>query len=248
MRCSNCGHELPQGVRFCTKCGTPVAPSGPVDPYAPTEMFTQPAASTSQPTAPVAQPTAAFSQPQPTVSFGAQTPQPQAFAGGGMVQQQKRGMSGCAKALVVFLIVSVALLGLAGAGGYYLYRVANEKLRSSEAYTVAVSALKNDPNATDKLGNVTETGFPLGAFTENADGSGDAGYHLSVKGTKSSGTYDVAMTRRAGKWYLVTGKLTLQNGEVITVKSPSQPGGNDNGNSNDSFAPPAPGQRPRNRR
>ncbi len=240
MRCSNCGHELPEGVRFCTKCGTPVAPSGPVDPYAPTEMFSQPPAPASQPTAPVAQATSAFSQPQPTVSFGAQTPQPQqAFAGGGMVQQQKRGMSGCAKAFIVFLIVGLGLLGLAGAGGYYLYRVANEKLRSSEAYTVAVAALKNDPNAADKLGTVTETGFPLGAFSENADGSGDAGYHLSVKGTKASGTYDVAMARRAGKWYLVTGKLTLEDGEVVTIKSPARPGSGSE-NSNDGFAPPPP--------
>jgi hypothetical protein len=219
MRCSNCGNELPDGVRFCTKCGTPAAPSAPF----------------AQPPAPAARPTDSFAAPQPTVSFGAQSPQ--AFAGGGMVQPRKK--SGCAKALVVLLAIALVLLGLAGAGGYYAYRVLGDKLRSSEAYTVAVSALKNDPNAADKIGAVTDTGFPLGAFHEEAGGTGDAAYHLSVKGTKANGTYDVVMTRRAGKWYLVTGKLTLAGGEVINVRS-NAPMYGDPVNANVNAAPPPP--------
>lgn len=221
MRCSNCGNELPEGVRFCTKCGTPVAPSAPF----------------AQPSAPVARPTDSFAAPQPTVSFGAQSPQPQTFAGGGMVQQRKK--SGCAKAFVILLVVGLLLVGLAGAGGYYAYRVLGDKLRSSEAYTVAIAALKNDPNVADKMGAITDTGFPLGAFHEEAGGTGDAAYHLSVKGAKANGTYDVVMMRRSGKWYLNTGKLTLADGEVINVKSPASPPG-DNANANVNVAPPPP--------
>ncbi|MDT7541850.1 MAG: zinc-ribbon domain [Acidobacteriota bacterium] len=209
MQCSNCGYDLPAGVRFCPKCGTPNAPA----------------------TAPVA-------SAQPTVSFGAQTPA-QPLSGGGMVGQKKK--SGCGKAIIILLVIGLVLIGLAGGATYYAYRALGDKLRSSEAYTVAVSTLKNDPTVADKMGAITDTGFPLGAFHEDADGSGDAGYHLSVKGTKASGTYDVAMTRRSGKWYLQTGKVTLADGESFNVKSNSTPRFDpSNTNIGDTDEPPPP--------
>ena len=31
MRCQSCGHELVEGTRFCTHCGTPVGRSAPAD-------------------------------------------------------------------------------------------------------------------------------------------------------------------------------------------------------------------------
>lgn len=186
MRCSNCGNDLPGGVRFCPKCGTPAAPvTSPVSP------------------------------PQSTTSFG--SPAPQQFTGSGMVQQKKK--SGCGKALVILLVIGVLLAAVLGGLGYYGYHFASDKLKSSEAYTVAVSELKGDPQVAEKLGVITETGFPLGSFKE--DGSaGAAAYHMSVKGTKASGTYDVVMSRRAGKWYLTTGRLKLASGETINLGSP----------------------------
>jgi hypothetical protein len=215
MQCSNCGYDLPAGVRFCPKCGTPSAPAV---------------------TAPVA-------NAQPTVSFGAQSPPPQPLSGGGMTGQRQK--SGCGKAIVILLVIGLVLIGLAGGGVYYAYRVLGDKLRSSEAYTVAVSTLKSDPTVADKLGAITDTGFPLGAFHEDMNGTGDAAYHLSVKGTKANGTYDVAMTRRAGKWYLQTGKVTLADGETFNVKSTSATRV-DNSNANDNMVapppPPSPGR------
>jgi hypothetical protein len=210
MQCSNCGYDLPAGVRFCPKCGTPIAPM----------------------TAPVA-------SPQPTVSFGAQSPPPQPLSGGGMTGQRQK--SGCGKAIVILLVIGLLLIGLAGGGAYYAYRALGNKLRSSEAYTVAVAALKNDPTVSEKMGAITDTGFPLGAFHEEMDGSGDAAYHLSVKGAKTNGTYDVAMTRRSGKWYLQTGRVTLTGGEIINIKSNSAPrADNSNANSGDAVEPPPP--------
>ena len=84
---------------------------------------------------------------------------------------------------------------------------------------MAVSALKENPQVAEKLGAITETGFPLGSFNEEGSG-GAAAYHMSVKGTKASGTYDVVMSRRAGKWYLTTGRLKLDSGETINLRAP----------------------------
>jgi TonB family protein len=207
MRCSNCGNDLPGGVRFCPKCGAPAAPA----------------------TSPVA-------PPQPTTSYG--SPAPQQFGGSGMVQQKKK--SGCGKALLVVAIIVVLLAAVLGGLAYYGYHFASDKLKSSEAYTVAVSALKENPQVAEKLGAITDTGFPLGSFHEEAGGTGAAAYHMSVKGTKTSGTYDVVMSRRGGKWYLTTGRLALASGETINLRSPdmTMPGGDpSDANSNTSSLP-----------
>ncbi|MDT7603514.1 MAG: periplasmic protein TonB [Acidobacteriota bacterium] len=213
MRCSNCGNDLPSGVRFCPKCGSAIAPA----------------------TAPVL-------SAQPTTSFGAQS-SPQPLSGGGMMQQRKK--SGCGKALLIVLIICLLLLGVLGGLGYYGYRALGDKLKSSEAYTVALNALKENSTVAEKMGAIKETGFPLGTFNEQAGGTGEAIYHMSVTGTKTTGTYDVVMIRRGGKWYLTNGKLTLASGEVIRMKSPEldRPYGdpvNSNGNDNTNMPPPPP--------
>jgi TonB family protein len=190
MRCSNCGNDLPGGVRFCPKCGAPASPAPPPAAAAP-----------------------------PTTSYGSQAPQQ--FTGGGMVQQKKK--SGCGKALLIVAVIGALLAAVLGGLAYYGYHFASDKLKSSEAYTVAVAALKENPQVAEKLGAVTETGFPLGSFNEEGTG-GAAAYHMSVKGTKSSGTYDVAMTRRGGKWYLTTGRVKLASGETINLRAPNAAG------------------------
>jgi TonB family protein len=81
----------------------------------------------------------------------------------------------------------------------------------------------------------------LGSFHEEAGGTGEAAYHLSVMGEKTNGTYDVMMIRRGGKWYLSNGKLTLASGEVIRMRSPELDNRNANtSNSNDTEPPPPP--------
>lgn len=211
MRCSNCGNDLPDGVRFCPKCGTAVAPA-----------------------------TTPFASAQPTSSFGAQPslrqPTSQSFTGGGMVQQSQK--SGCGKAFVIVLVIGLLLLGALGGIGYFGYRALNDKLRSSEAYTVAVATLKENSTVAEKMGTIKETGFPMGSFHEDMDGTGEAAYHMSVTGTKTSGTYDVVMMRRARKWYLTTGRVSLADGEVINLRSPEADA--TPGNANDNSIPPPP--------
>jgi len=174
---------------------------------------------------------------QPTSTFGAQPRQ--SYQGSQMGQPRK---SGCGKVLLVLAIIGG--LGLAGGGiaGYYAYKYANKKLKSSEAYMVAINALKENPEAMQKLGEIKETGFPLGSFHEDANGTGAAAYKVSVTGTKTTGDYVVVLTRRQTKWSLVTAKLTLANGEVINIKTPDVDvfNGNMPGADNDNIEPPPP--------
>lgn|GEM_PF-856797 len=216
MQCQNCGHQLQPGTRFCTKCGALVA----------------------QPSAPTPPPRPAPAQPQ--ISFGDAPRAPLGSAG----MAQPRAKSGCGKVLLVLAIIGV--LGLAGIGVavYYGYKFAEEKIKTSEAYTVAIAALKANPEVAERMGTIKETGFPLGNFQENADGTGTAAYRVSVAGTKANGNYTVVMARRQNKWHLLTGKVTLANGDDINVKAAEDmlmgDNADANSNANVSPAPPLP--------
>lgn len=125
--------------------------------------------------------------------------------------------SSCGKIILIVGIILV-LIGLAVAGAiYYGYRYAENALKSSEAYTVAVTALKESPEVKDKLGEITDTGFPIGAFSQNSDGSGDAAFTMSVQGSKGTGRYGVALKRRNSVWKIENGNVRLPNGDIIDV-------------------------------
>lgn len=154
-----------------------------------------------------------YGAPAASASFG-DAPRPPLS---GMGAEQPRKKSGCVKALIILLVIGVlAAIGL-GVAGYFGYRYAEDKLKSSEAYTLAVDSLKRNPEVAEKMGEIKETGFPLGNFTENADGTGMAAYRMSVTGTKESGQYDVTMTRVESKWRMGMGRVTLANGEKIEL-------------------------------
>ncbi|HLL76937.1 MAG TPA: TonB family protein [Pyrinomonadaceae bacterium] len=163
--------------------------------------------------APVPQAQPSFSAPPPAATFGDAPRQPLSGAG------QPRKKSGCGKVLLVLFIIGLLVLAGLAVAGYFAYRFAEDKLKSSEAYTHAVERLKADPEVTGKMGEIRETGFPLGAFNENADGTGTAVFRMSVTGAKASGNYDVSMSRAGGRWIMHTGKVTLKSGEEIEVES-----------------------------
>jgi TonB family protein len=141
---------------------------------------------------------------------------PQTPAGWGPAPPPKR-KSSCGKVILIVGIILV-LLGLAIAGAiYYGYRYAEKALKSSEAYTVAVATLKESPEVREKVGEITDTGFPLGAFTQNSDGSGNAAFHMSVQGSKGTGQYGVELRRRKGIWKVESGNVRLPNGDIIQV-------------------------------
>lgn len=164
------------------------------------------------------QPPPSFNAPppqQPSATLGDAPRAPLSGAG------QARKGSGCGKALLVLLIIGVIIVAALGIGGYYVYRFAEDKLKSSEAYTLAVERLKASPEVAEQMGAIKETGFPLGSFEESADGSGSAVFRVSVTGEKASGNYDVRMVRESGAWMLESGKVSLKNGEEIVVARPA---------------------------
>lgn len=144
-----------------------------------------------------------YSAPQTPGGWGPMTPPPR--------------KSSCGKVLLIVFIILV-LLGLgAAAAVYYGFRYAESSLKSSEAYQTAVIALKENPEVKDKLGEIIDTGFPLGAFSQNADGSGAAAFTMSVQGSKGEGQYRVALIRTNGVWKVENGSVSLPNGDVIEV-------------------------------
>jgi TonB family protein len=191
-----------------------------------------------------AQPTAPTPTPQPTVSFG-DAPRAQ-MSGAGMAQPPRK--SGCGKVLLVLGIVGlVGVVGLALAG-YFGFRYARDQIKSSEAYSVAITALKQHPEAVERLGTIKETGFPIGSFKEDANGTGAAAYKVSVTGTKASGDYVVVLRREHSKWRLVTGRLTLNDGDTIIIKEPgageSEDASDATGDDEGIPPPPAPPGKP----
>lgn len=88
MFCNNCGATLKDGVKFCSKCGTPVQAQAPVAQPAPAQEPVQaPVAPVAQ-TAPAQAPVAPVAQPAPAQAPVAPAPQPaDLFAQTGQMQQ-----------------------------------------------------------------------------------------------------------------------------------------------------------------
>lgn len=125
--------------------------------------------------------------------------------------------SSCGKVLLILSVILVLLALGGGAAIYYGFRYAENTLKSSDAYTTAVNALKENSEVRDKLGEITDTGFPLGAFSQNTDGTGDAAFTMSVQGSKGTGQYSVELKRRDRVWKVRSGSVRLPDGETIQV-------------------------------
>ena len=132
-----------------------------------------------------------------------------------MAQPAKK--SGCGK-IVLIVVLILVLLGCGVAGAIYFgFRYAEKTLKASEAYTVAVKALKENAEVKEKLGEIRETGFPIGAYSQDADGSGKAAFVMSVQGAKASGQYQVELVRSNSVWRVESGVVRTASGETIRV-------------------------------
>lgn len=152
----------------------------------------------------------------PTFSAGSSPySSPQTPMGGQMGPPPRK--SSCGKILLILGVILLLLVMGVAAAIYFGYHKLQDTLKSSEAYTTAVRALKESPEVNDKLGDIVDTGFPLGAFTQNADGTGNAAFTMSVQGTKSTGQYGVELVRHKSVWKVRSGNVKLANGEVIEV-------------------------------
>jgi TonB family protein len=130
----------------------------------------------------------------------------------------KKGSS-CGKIIIIAVIILVLLgIGIAGAI-YYGYRYAENKLKSSEAYTVAIKTLKENDEVREKLGDIQDTGFPIGAYNDNGS-TGTAVFVIGVHGTKARGQYQVELRKSENVWTVIKGSVKTADGDTILIVRP----------------------------
>src|SRR5436190_19182368 len=167
-----------------------------------------------------------FQAPPPQPARPQYTPPPYSapppLVGGPTPLPPKRS-SGCGKVILIAVIILV-LIGVGVAGAiYYGFRYAERTLKSSEAYTVAINALKENAEVKEQSGEIQDTGFPIGAYSQDANGSGKAAFVVSVQGTKGKGQYQVELTRSNSVWRVVSGVVKTASGETIRVADRGSP-------------------------
>lgn len=175
--------------------------------------------------------------PPPAPTPGAYTPPPQQPMYSGPVPPQPPRKSSCGKVILILGIIFLLLLGAIGAAIYFGYGFVEQKLKSSEPYTLAIAALKENPEVRDKMGEIQETGFPIGAYSEDANGSGRAAFTMSVKGSQAKGQYQVSLQRSNSKWRIENGFVKLENGEMIYVAGQADTDTDPDWDANDNSVP-----------
>jgi TonB family protein len=143
--------------------------------------------------------------------------------------------SGCGKIILILAVIVVVLGAGIGAALYFGYRYTEKALKSSEPYTIALKALKENPKVKEELGEINDTGFPIGAFSSDANGSGKAAFVMSVQGSLSSGQYQVALIRNNSVWHIEQASVKTAAGDTIMVVSRRailEDSTNDNSNTN----------------
>jgi len=155
-------------------------------------------------------------QSPPAYNSAAPYSPPQSPMMGGPMAPPPR-KSSCGKIILILVIILLLIAGGIAAAIYFGYQALESTLKSSEAYTVALNKLKENEEVRNELGEIKDTGFPLGAFDQSADGTGKAGFVMSVEGTKGKGRYEVALIRRNHVWRLTKGTLRIEGGKTIEV-------------------------------
>jgi TonB family protein len=157
-------------------------------------------------------------QPPPPTGSAYNPPQQPVYSGPVPPPPRK---SSCGKIILILGIILVLILGGIAAAIYFGYGWVEGKLKSSEPYKIAVTALKENAQVKEKMGEIQETGFPIGAYNEAANGTGEAVFTMSVKGTLASGQYQVELARSDSKWRIKQGHVRLANGETIDITDQS---------------------------
>ena len=145
--------------------------------------------------------------------------------------------SSCGKIILILGIILVLLLSGIAAALYFGYGWVEGKLKSSEPYKLAITALNENAQVKEKMGEIQETGFPIGFFTEDANGTGEAVFTMSVKGTLASGQYQIELNRSDSKWRIKQGHVRLANGETIDIADQSDLDTDLDSNLNDNSQP-----------
>src|SRR5262249_54574128 len=91
------------------------------------------------------------------------------------------------------------------------------KLKNSEPARMAVQSLRQNPAAAQALGEIQRTGWPIGSFSVEGGGSGQASFSISVRGTKARGKYYATLLRENNVWRLQSSRLQLADGTSLEL-------------------------------
>lgn len=119
---------------------------------------------------------------------------------------------------VVFAVVAFFLLICLTIGGIVFFVFS--QLKDSEAAKMAVAVLQQSPVARENLGEIRDTGWPIGNFSTDGGGSGKASFSMSVKGSKAKGKYYASLDRQHGIWHFQSGRLEMADGRSLDIAGP----------------------------
>ncbi|MCC6272245.1 MAG: hypothetical protein IT572_02155 [Deltaproteobacteria bacterium] len=118
--------------------------------------------------------------------------------------------------------LTLFVLLIAGIVGFVFYQI-----KDSEAGRLTERTLRESPAAREVLGDVQDTGWPIGSVSVEGGGSGKATLSMSVEGSKAEGKYYATLLRENGRWSVISGRLELDNGRSIplegTAAAPATP-------------------------
>ena len=111
-------------------------------------------------------------------------------------------------ASVIGLIVILIIVAISAARG---------ALRSSEAYSQAMSMLQSNSEAVQVLGEPIEAGKAVNGEVSVSNGSGEAVLSIPVSGPLSKGQLEVEALKAGGQWQITSLMLFPESGEPINL-------------------------------
>lgn len=107
---------------------------------------------------------------------------------------------------------------IAGIVGFVFYQI-----KDSEAGRLTERTLRESPAAREALGEIRDTGWPIGSVSVEGGGSGKASLSMSVEGGKAEGKFYATLIRQDGRWQVVSGRLELEDGRSIPLEGSAAP-------------------------
>lgn len=120
---------------------------------------------------------------------------------------------------LVFAFVGFFLLIMLSVGGILFYVFS--QLKDSEAAKLSVAVLRQSATARENLGEIEDTGWPIGSYSTEGGGSGKASFSMSVKGSKAKAKYFSSLSRRNGVWYYESGRIQMADGRSADIVPPA---------------------------
>ncbi len=160
---------------------------------------------------------AAQPQPQPPPQYSPPAGQMQTSWGANPEFAPPKRKSRVGKVLLIIGIILILLATGVGLAVYFGFKSYERTVKSSDAYKLAESTLKENAAVKERLGNIKSIGYPWGVYSEQADGTGTAAFTMSVEGEKADGRYVAALSRVRSVWHVRSAQVNLDSGDVIQI-------------------------------